>query len=214
MTRTVIIGLLASAFAISSASAQGFLGERYAEVNGGYERLKVSDDGFSTTIDGWGAGAVFNLPLIQNPGQFGLDLTPAVDYIRGSESGVTLSVMQAGATFRGYMPLEQPIKPFAGVGANYTRVRASASGLGSESDSSVYIPAEAGVEFVFGALSLTPFFRYSFATDSDWDDFWTLGARAGFWFGAGWGAVATVSYSDFDDGFELLGIRAGLVFAW
>jgi hypothetical protein len=213
-TKTVILGLMASVLTISAANGQGLLGERYVDVNGGYERLKVSEPGDSWTLDGWGAGAALNFPLLLQPGQFGLDLLAGADYVRVTDSGVTFTATQIGASLRGYVPLQQAIKPFAGVGLDYFRAKISASGFGSESDSSIYVPLEVGVEFVSGPFSLTPFFSYSFATESDWDDYWTVGAKGAYWFGNGWGATLSVSYTDFDDDIELLGIRGGLIFSF
>lgn len=203
--RLLFFGLCAS-FAVSCAAhAQGLLGHRYLEINAGYERFT------GDSIDGQGAGGALNLPLRQEPGEFGWDLHAEIDYLRAKDSGVTLSATQIGASVRGFMPLDGGLKPFAGAGLNHVRLKAYGFGE-SESDSALYLPLDFGLEFATGSFSLTPFFRYSLALESDWDDSWAVGLGTAYWFDIGWGTTLTASHTDFDGGTEVLGVRLGLVF--
>jgi hypothetical protein len=208
-TKSVLLGILASGIALSGAHAQGLLGERYFGIGGSYE--DVSFPGGS--VDGWGFGAEVNMPIGDPYTEFGFDTNLAANYLRVSDRGWKLEEYGLEALFRGFMPLAQGWKPYAGLGLGWSRLKASYDGL-SESDSTFAIPAEIGVEFQMGQFSLTPFYRYTWAIESGYDNFWTIGGRAAYWFGNGWGTALTVSHTDWGDGFDSLGVNLSVLFAY
>lgn len=195
-TKHVILGLIASCLVASAANAQGLLGERYIGISGEYSRLS----GFGGSVDGWGAGAEFNVPLTGPFARVGLDADLFAGYSRMREGEVKFDGYGVGGILRAFVGTDLPgLKPYIGTGAgfNYSRVRVFGE---SETDSTIAIPAEAGVEYAIGSFSIRPFYRYVWAVESGYEDFWTAGATAALWFSDAFGTALTLTHSDLDDG--------------
>lgn len=206
--KTLTMGLMASSLMVSGVSAQGLLGERYFGIDAGYERLKA----FGESEDGWGAGLEANMPLQMNA-PTDVDVVFTGDYGRVSEGGVTIEFTELKGLGRAIFELQPTVKLFGGAGLGWTRGKLSGPGF-SDSDSTVVIPLEVGGEVAAGPVAILPYFVYNVALDSDWDDYWTLGATAAYWVNANWGLTFTVDHTDFDDGIERLRVRGGAVFAY
>jgi len=196
-----ILALGAICFAIPESSAKGILGERTFGVDGGWERWENGD-----SDDGWGVGVELNIPgPLPTDSTFGMDLNVRGDYIDIFDR----DVFDVSGTLRAYMtPPDLMIKPFVGAGFGWADL---------DFDDTTYIPVEGGLEFSFGDAAILPFFRYNFALESGFDDFWSVGAKGVYWINEVWGITASGDYTDYDD---LAGVkegwtvRAGLVLSY
>jgi hypothetical protein len=152
---TLALGLLAAGAAshaqttAASSTGNGFLGQRFAEVNLGLQNLRnIHDHSYST-------GASVNLPAVPSL----LDVGATYDYswVRGPFRGHANTV---GVYAVAYTPL-QGAKPFFGaaVGYQWTSLRF----LGSDGEGLWGLTA--GVEVPVGVWTFTP--RVSFSDDID-----------------------------------------------
>lgn len=195
-----ILVLGAVALAVPDSFAKGILGERTFGVDGGWERQENND-----SDDGWGIGVELNIPgPMATESTFGIDLNVRGDYVDIFDR----DVFDVSGVLRAYMNPDFAVKPFVGVGFGW---------IDFDFDDTTYVPVEGGLEFGFADVAILPFFRYNFALDSGFDDFWTVGAKGVYWFNEVWGITASGDYTDYDD---LAGIdegwtvRAGLVFSY
>lgn len=205
-TRLLFLTIFTSSLLVSAACAQGLIGLRYTELNGGYVRVS----GFGESIDGWGAGASLNAPLTAGQ-EFGVDFNGGLGYLRMTESGVRLDGYGLSGVFRGYARVRDDITPYAEAGLGWSRARVRGFGS-SATDSAFTLPLGVGIELLTGSFSLTPFFRYTIDLENNIGDTLALGAKAAYWFEPNWGVTLEAAYIDFDgdvDGHHIIG---GLVY--
>jgi hypothetical protein len=202
---TLLICLLAS-----GASAQGLLGERYMSVGVIYEDYDF--DGYS--VDGRGAGIRVNVPVpgIEG-GPFGLDLRGGLSYFRMTEGWATLDAHGIFGSVRGHAEINAAVRPYLEAGLGWSRSRISGFGWWV-SDSTLLVPLEFGVEVQAQGFSLAPFFGYTIAVESGYDDSWSIGVTAAYWFTPVVGAQVTFAHTDYDDNVESIGISVGVMFGF
>lgn len=189
---------------VPHAAGQGLLGERYLSVDGGWERLENGD-----SDDGWGAGATVNIPGPRDPmAAFGMDLAIEGNYMDVFDR----DIYDVDGVIRAYtMPGEAGIRAFVGAGFGW---------VDYDLDDTTYVPVEGGIELTVGRFSVLPYYRYIFALDSAFDDYWAAGANGVFWVDEIWGFTASFEYRDLDDVDVLGGVdtgwsaRAGLIFSF
>lgn len=195
--RVFIILVLAACRCLSGAHAQGLLGEHYFSVEGGWTRLENSD-----SDDGWGVGFEVNVPLSSafTSLSYGSAVNATFDYTDVWDR----DLLDARGVFREYLALEpgRAFSPFLGAGFGWADF---------DPAETTYIPAEAGFEFRLGPFDLISFYRYSFALDGGFDNFWAIGTNLVLWLPGDWGFRGSVTYSkygdinrtrDFDTGFR------------
>jgi opacity protein-like surface antigen len=205
-----ILGLLASCVIVSGVSAQGQLGDRY--FGGGVVYEKVRPD-FSPSIDGWGAAAEINLPQAEPTTPFSVDTRLTAQFIRLTDSGYAFEELSFDGLVRAYQHVGQGFTPYVGLGLGWWRWEDSYDG-DTERDHFFTLPAEIGLEYSMGPITLTPFYRYTWVLQSGSRDFWTLGASAAFRFYDGWAVAATVSHNDWGSGTESFKVVTGLQVAY
>lgn len=203
-----LLGLLACGFMYSPASAQGLIGTRHAGIEGGY--LRFSGDG--PTNDGWGVGGLVNVPLTQEE-RFGFDFIGSASYLRLTAGDLTVDGYGATGGVRGYALLDPRFVPFVDLGIAWSRAKAEFQGQ-SETASGFGLPVAVGVEFIFDAFSIAPFFEYHVGLSDDVEDSWSIGARATYWVTPAWGLTLDGAHTEFEDDFDGYSIFGGVIFAF
>lgn len=215
-SKTALLGLLALTLSLSTAAAEGLLGERYAHYDLGYERF----DGFDSTMDGFIAGVELNAPIPAGDPYVGLDFNAAFDYTRVSGGGDRLEIYEGAAKVRGFLlpdadyPLfGRAVKPYAEVGLGLSRAKVTGDDL-EVSGRSPILPLGLGIEVVYDYVAITPFFEYVSAFDDDLRDRWSAGAKLSYFFPADWAATLTLAHTDWGGDIDSFRATLGIVFPY
>lgn len=207
--KLTIFTLLLSLLFMSAASGQGLLGKRYGGLGVGFERLDLPDD----SLEGASVVGEINFPLSNPRARSGFDVNLKASYSHFSEDDFDINGAVVDGLFRGYRPLSKTSRAYLGAGMSWNYWELSTFAFRA-TDSTLGLPVEGGLEFNMGRFSLRPFYRYTFATESGYDDFWSVGATASTWISRNWGLQAGVTRTDFGDDFESLSVRGGVILSF
>lgn len=212
ITNITILGLLASCFLLPTADAKGLLGQSYVGFGAGHER---SEPPIGSSVDGTSIAGEYNLPLPRRYNEAAFDINFRGNLARFDETDFEVDILEVETLFRAFMPNPRGMgmKPYVGAGVGWENRDATVAGVSGDDDT-FNVPAEVGVEFAGQQLSLTPFFRYSYKRDREFDDTWSAGATAAYWINRRWGIFGRAIHTDHDDDGDTLSIRAGALFAF